>query len=88
MVSKKESNVTELKKTPKKSATKKVNTDWPKVEKGSHLTVTTYENGRTELAWDDAALTRDVHNAIMQYEQTQKIPKANAKSNAKLKRVK
>ena len=37
---------------------------WPKITQGSHLTVTTYEDGRTELKWDDAALMRDVQNAI------------------------
>jgi hypothetical protein len=37
---------------------------WPKITQGSHLTVTTYEDGRTELKWDDEALMRDVQNAI------------------------
>ena len=40
----------------------------PKVEKGSHLTVTTYPDGRTELQWDDTALLRDVQNALTDYE--------------------
>ncbi len=35
-----------------------------KVVKGSHLTVTTYPDGRTELEWDDDALMRDVQAAI------------------------
>ena len=34
------------------------------VVKGSHLTVTTYPNGRTELKWDDQALENDVRAAI------------------------
>lgn len=34
------------------------------VVKGSHLTVTTYPDGRTELEWDHAALLRDVQEAI------------------------
>ena len=37
---------------------------YPIVTKGSHLTVTTYEDGRTELEWDDEALMRDVQEAI------------------------
>jgi tRNA A37 N6-isopentenylltransferase MiaA len=41
---------------------------YPKVVKGSHLTVTTYADGRTELEWDDEALQRDVEQAIAQYE--------------------
>ena len=35
------------------------------VVKGSHLTVTTYPDGRTELEWDDEALMRDVRGAIL-----------------------
>ena len=35
-----------------------------KVVKGSHLTVITHADGRTELEWDDAALLRDVQAAI------------------------
>ena len=37
---------------------------FPKVVKGSHLTVTTFEDGSTKLEWDWDALTRDVDNAI------------------------
>ena len=40
----------------------------PKAEKGSHLTVTTYPDGRTELQWDDDALLRDVREAILKAE--------------------
>lgn len=39
-------------------------TKYPIVEKGSHLTVTTYEDGRKELVWDHDALLRDVQEAI------------------------
>lgn len=45
----------------------------PKVEKGSHLTVTTYPDGRTELEWDDAALLKDVQNALTQHENSVKV---------------
>lgn len=41
---------------------------WPKVEKGSHLTVTTYEDGETKLEWDDKALLDDVNRAILEHE--------------------
>ena len=44
----------------------------PKVEKGSHLTVTTYPDGRTELEWDDAALLKEVQDAILSVEQAAK----------------
>jgi hypothetical protein len=50
---------------------------WPKIDQGSHLTVKTFENGRTELIWDDEALTRDVKNAILSYES--KIPVSKVK---------
>jgi YD repeat-containing protein len=43
----------------------------PTVVKGSHLTVTTHPDGRTELEWDDEALLRDVQNAIASVETTQ-----------------
>lgn len=46
---------------------------WPKVVKGSHLTVTTYKDGKTELEWDDAALTRDVQKALTDYENSVKV---------------
>lgn len=46
-------------------ATKKPKNDtWPKVTKGTHLTVTTHEDGRTELKWDDEALQRECEEAI------------------------
>jgi S-adenosylmethionine/arginine decarboxylase-like enzyme len=35
---------------------------------GSHLTVTTFPDGKTELKWDDEALVRDVRSAITQAE--------------------
>ena len=37
---------------------------WPKINQGSHLTVKTFEDGRTELVWDDEALMRDVQEAL------------------------
>jgi hypothetical protein len=36
----------------------------PVVTVGSHLTVTRYPNGKTELVWDDDALMRDVLEAL------------------------
>ena len=54
-------------KSKKKAAVDKI-TEWPVVTKGSHLTVTTYENGRTELQWNDGQLQKDVQEAIAQYE--------------------
>jgi hypothetical protein len=42
-------------------------TVWPKIVKGSHLTVITYEDGTTEMEWDNDALDRDVQAAIAGY---------------------
>ncbi len=45
---------------------KEVNVDagvWPKIQQGTHLTVKTFEDGRTELVWDDEALLREVREA-------------------------
>lgn len=52
----------------KKKAAEAKQEVWPKVTVGSHLTVTTHEDGRTELTWDDEALLRDVQDAIQAYE--------------------
>ncbi len=60
----------------------------PKVVKGNHLTVTTYEDGRTELVWDDEALLKEVQDATLQYELSQKKPAVRAKATTRLKRVK
>jgi hypothetical protein len=64
------------KKTTKKSAPLTPNVDsggWPKINQGSHLTVKTFEDGRTELIWDDEALTRDVQKALTDYENSVKV---------------
>jgi hypothetical protein len=38
---------------------------WPMMNQGTHLTVKTFEDGRTELIWDDEALRREVAAAIL-----------------------
>lgn len=37
---------------------------YPFVTVGNHLTVTEFEDGRTELKWDDEALLNEVRQAI------------------------
>ena len=57
----------------------------PTVVKGSHLTVTTYPDGRTELEWDDDALLRDVREAIASVENNpiaEEQPKRTRKKKA------
>jgi hypothetical protein len=51
-----------------------------KVEKGSHLTVTTYLDGSTKLEWDDEALLRDVRVAMAKAELEKKKPSVRAKA--------
>jgi hypothetical protein len=55
------------------------------VVKGSHLTVTTYPDGKTTLEWDDEALLNDVRAATSKAEST--IP-ANAETKPKRTRKK
>jgi hypothetical protein len=42
---------------------------WPKISQGTHLTVTTFEDGRTVLQWDDEALLNEVRLAIASAEE-------------------
>lgn len=58
---------TRKKKSPLVGITEMINEK--KVVKGSHLTVTTFPDGKTELEWDDEALARDVREAIATVEQ-------------------
>lgn len=55
---------------------------WPKVTVGSHLTVTTHEDGRSELTWDDEALMRDVQEAIASVDNTITPAKKTRKKTA------
>jgi hypothetical protein len=71
-------------------ATRKKKTDdvWPKITKGTHLTVTTYENGRTELAWDDKALRREIRESQEAYELGLLKPAVRAKAGNRKKKEK
>jgi hypothetical protein len=57
----------------------------PVVTVGSHLTVTKYPDGRTELKWDDEALMRDVQNAIASVENLVKVTEEKVKKTRKKK---
>ena len=71
---------------PKEKKAKKES--WPKVVKGSHLTVTTHEDGRTELVWDDEALEREVREAIASAELANLKPAVRAKAATRQKKAK
>lgn len=60
-------------------------TDAVTMVKGSHLTVITYPNGKTELVWDDDALLRDVQNALTEYEKSVKVKTTETKPKRKKK---
>jgi hypothetical protein len=72
---------------PKKKTTKKSTGTWPKITKGSHLTVITHEDGKTELEWDDDALARDVREAIASAEMANLKPAVKAKVATRKKKV-
>jgi hypothetical protein len=50
------------------------------VQKGSHLTVTTYPDGKTELEWDWDALVNEVREACASVELANTKPAVKAKS--------
>lgn len=50
---------------------------WPKMNQGTHLTVKTFEGGRTELIWDDEQLLKEVREAIAS---TETKPKTKRKT--------
>ena len=58
---------------------------WPKISQGTHLTVRTYEDGRTELIWDDEQLLKEVKEAIASAELANKKPAVRAKATRKKK---
>lgn len=60
----------------------------PTVVVGSHLTVTTYPDGKTELKWDDEALARDVREALDEYEMSNMKPAVKAKVATRKKKIK
>ena len=71
---------------PKEKKTKPKNKPsggWPKIVQGTHLTVKTFEDGKTELIWDWDALVSEVRAACLKAESN--IP---ATTKIKTKRVK
>jgi len=52
----------------------------PTVTKGSHLTVTTFPDGKTELEWDWDALVKEVREACASVELANMKPAVKAKS--------
>lgn len=65
---------------------KKKEKDLSGVVKGSHLTVTTFSDGTTKLDWDDAALLKDVQDAILSVELAAMKPTVRAKVSTRKKK--
>ena len=66
-------------------ARKKIQLAEPTVVKGSHLTVTTFPDGHTELKWDWDALVNEVREACASVELANMKPAVRAKANKKVK---
>ena len=60
----------------------------PTIVKGSHLTVTTYPNGKAELEWDWDALVNEVREAIKSAELANMKPAVRAKSKKSVAKTK
>lgn len=69
-------------------ATKKTKvTEWPRVTKGTHLTVYEYEDGKTKLEWDYNQLLKEVKEAIQTYELSTLKPTVKAKAVTRKKKT-
>jgi hypothetical protein len=60
----------------------------PTVVKGSHLTVTTFPDGRSELQWDWDALVNEVREACASAELANMKPSVRAKSKKSVVKTK
>ena len=68
---------------------KKKSVAGPSVVKGTHLTVTTHEDGKTTLEWDDEQLLKEVREAIASVETPKKVAKkTTAKKTVAKKKAK
>lgn len=63
----------------KKSEVNQSSNSWPQISRGTHLTVKTFENGSTELVWDDEQLLKEVREAIASVESVEIKPKKGKK---------
>ena len=59
---------------------------WPKIVQGTHLTVKTFEDGKTELIWDWDALVNEVRAACLKAESN--IPAGTETKSKRAKKAK
>ena len=59
---------------------------WPKIVQGTHLTVKTFEDGHTELIWDDEQLLKEVREALASVEFNDLKPAVKAKAVTRKKK--
>ena len=71
--------------TRKKKETNVDAGSWPKIQQGTHLTVKTFEDGSTELVWDDDALLSEVRNALLKAESVLPVTETKPKRAKKVK---
>lgn len=87
---KKAAAITAKKKPAAKKTTKKTpnvaSNGWPKIQQGTHLTVRTFEDGTTDLIWDDEQLLKEVREAIASSELAQLKPNVRAKAATRKKK--
>lgn len=57
---------------PRKKKSTETDQSWPKVVQGSHSTITTHEDGTTEIETNWTALAKDIDTAIAAYEKKQR----------------
>ena len=58
---------------------------WPKMQQGTHLTVKTFEDGKTELVWDWDALVSEVRAACLKAESVLPVTETKPKRAKKVK---
>ena len=61
---------------------------WPKIQQGTHLIVKTFEDGHTELVWDDEQLLKEVREACASAELADMKPAVKAKVATRKKKEK
>lgn len=54
---------------------------WPKINQGTHLTVKTFEDGHTELVWDDEQLLKEIQEATNTSDVKPTVRKKKVKGN-------